>query len=326
MTANASKRTDTYGIGAVARLTGLTDHTIRVWERRYGAVIAERAANGRRVYALEDVEKLGLLKQLTDSGLSIGSIANSSIEELRSRAEQISEIATTPLPDEIRVALVGDLLPSRVVAAEASLAPIKIVTADNNLERFAADLERQSIDVVVFETAVLDEEVVVQLRALMEACEAERGVLVYSFGRSVDSAKLRNSNIVLARAPVSEDEVQAAVVRAYTRPSSSPARRREEVPATNDWNFDGPVPPRRFTQQQLAKLGMVSTAIDCECPQHLAQLVSGLSAFEIYSANCANRNEEDAALHRYLHRTTAAARGMIESALERVAEAEGINF
>ena len=319
MTAHASKKPDTYGIGAVARLTGLTDHTIRVWERRYGAVVAERAANGRRVYTLDDVEKLGLLKQLTDSGLSIGLIANSSIEDLRSRAQQINEIATAPLPDEIRVALLGEMLPSRMVAAEGSLAPVTIVTADDNLERFAADLERQTVDVVVLETAVLDEEVILQLRTLMEAGDAERGVLVYSFGRSVDSVKLRNSNIVLARAPVNEDEVQAAIVRAFTRPSTTPSRRRETAPANEDWNFDGPVPPRRFTQQQLAKLVMVSTSIDCECPHHLAQLVSGLSAFEIYSANCANRDEEDAALHAYLHKTTAQARALIEVALEKVA-------
>ena len=37
-----------YGIGAVSRLTGLTDHTIRVWERRYSAVIAARAPRSWR--------------------------------------------------------------------------------------------------------------------------------------------------------------------------------------------------------------------------------------------------------------------------------------
>ena len=45
-------------------MTGLTDHTIRVWERRYSAVVAERADNGRRQYSEQDVEKLGLLKRL----------------------------------------------------------------------------------------------------------------------------------------------------------------------------------------------------------------------------------------------------------------------
>ena len=59
---------------------------------------------------------------------------------------------------------------------------------------------------------------------------------------------------------------------------------------------------------------------------HLAQLVGDLTAFEIYSASCANRDEEDAALHRYLHHTTARARALIEEALERVATAEGIEY
>ena len=57
-----------YGIGAVARLTGLTDHTIRVWERRYSAVVTARAPNGRRQYTEADVQKLSLLKSLTDHG------------------------------------------------------------------------------------------------------------------------------------------------------------------------------------------------------------------------------------------------------------------
>ena len=48
-----------HGIGAVARLTGLSDHTIRAWERRYGAVVARRAANGRRVYTEGDIAHSG---------------------------------------------------------------------------------------------------------------------------------------------------------------------------------------------------------------------------------------------------------------------------
>ena len=86
-----------------------------------------------------------------------------------------------------------------------------------------------------------------------------------------------------------------------------------------------PVAPRRSSNSQLAALAQASTAIDCECPQHLAQLVADLTAFEIYSANCANR-DDDAALHRYLHRTTAAARNLIETAPGRVADAEGIDY
>jgi len=327
MTANAHESSGQYGIGAVARLTGLTDHTIRVWERRYGAVVADRAPNGRRIYTLRDVEKLGLLKQLTDSGISIGTIANNDIEDLRERAEQINAIASVELPETIRVALLGELLPTRLLAAEASMRPLKFVVADNNAERFATDLERQSVDVVIVEAPVVDDAAVAELRALMATCDAPRGVLVYGFGRSTDIERLRDSDIVLTRSPVSEEDVHAAVVRAYSRapvrePRAAPARES----AIEAWDISGPIPVRRFTQQQLAKLGMAASSIGCECPQHLAQLVSALSAFEVYSANCANRNDDDAALHRYLHRTTAGARSMIELALERVAKAENLDY
>ena len=327
MTTNARPASEHYGIGAVARLTGLTDHTIRVWERRYGAVVAERAPNGRRIYTLRDVEKLGLLKQLTDSGLSISSIANNDIDDLRERAENINAFASVELPDTIHVALLGELLPVRLKSAEASLRPLKFVITDSNAERFAADLERQQIDVVIVETPVVDDDAVASLRQYMAACNAPRGVLVYGFGRSADVERLRDSDIILTRSPVSDEDVHAAVVRAYSRvPAHRPAVAPRQETTIDEWDLSGPIPTRRFTQQQLARLGMASSSIDCECPQHLAQLVSALSAFEVYSANCANRDDDDAALHRYLHRTTAGARSMIESALDRVARAEKLDY
>jgi hypothetical protein len=85
-----------------------------------------------------------------------------------------------------------------------------------------------------------------------------------------------------------------------------------------------PPPPRRFDAETLAGLATASTTVRCECPHHLVQLVYGLSAFERYSAECESRNLEDAALHAYLHLTTARARALIEDALARVADGEGL--
>lgn len=327
MTAQAAEKTESYGIGAVARLTGLTDHTIRVWERRYGAVVAKRAPNGRRIYNLRDVEKLGLLKQLTDSGLSIGMIANNDIDDLRERADRITTLASVELPDTIRVAVLGEMLPTQLTRAEAKLRPMRILLASSSPRELSADLEREAVDVVIVETPILDDRVVGQLKDLMKLGKAPRGVLVYGFGRSADVERLRANDIVLTRSPLSNDDVHAAVVRVFSHVPPSPSRpAADDAGSAEDWNFDGPIPARRFTQQQLAYLGMITTAIDCECPQHLAQLVSALSAFEVYSANCANRNDDDAVLHRYLHRTTANARSMMERALERVAEADNLEY
>ena len=96
MAGESSDEQPRYGIGAVSKITGLSDHTIRVWERRYGAVVAERAANGRRLFAVEDIEKLSLLKALTDLGLSISRIAGESSVELRERIEGLAGTTATP--------------------------------------------------------------------------------------------------------------------------------------------------------------------------------------------------------------------------------------
>ena len=317
---------DHYGIGAVAKLTGLTDHTIRVWERRYEAVVAQRAANGRRIYTPADVEKLRLLKRLTDEGLAIGQIAGSSIGELRERAQTMADIGAAAAPERIRVAVLGDFLPGQLGAHGRNLAPVEIVVADNSQERIAADVSRQSVDVMVMECPVLDAGAMVRLSELMRQSGADRGVVLYNFGRNHDVESAIDARVIALRAPARIDEVRAAIIRAFSPAPSQLRADPETQTGDSEWQTTGAAAPRRFNQQQLAVLAQTSTAIDCECPQHLAQLVTDLSAFEIYSANCANRNADDAALHAYLHQTTAEARAMIEVALERVAKAEGLSY
>ncbi|MBT8068598.1 MAG: MerR family transcriptional regulator [Gammaproteobacteria bacterium] len=327
MAAASGSEAHRYGIGAVAKMTGLTDHTIRVWERRYDAVVTERAANGRRVYSAADVEKLGYLKRLTDQGFSIGQIASCSVEELRERLRTVSDMSSAAVPDEVGIAVLGDYLPGQLSSHERDLSPLQVRIADSNRGRFAADLRCQAIDVVILESPILNPEVSAQLVEYMDVCGADRGIIIYSFGRSRDVELARQPNVVVLRGPVDVDQVKAAVVRSFTQPyvaEARPEKRRSQD--DSEWGFSGTVAPRLFNQQQLATLANTSSAIDCECPQHLAQLVGDLSAFEMYSANCENRNDADAALHRYLHQTTAQARALIEVALEKVAEAEGIRY
>ena len=64
--------------------------------------------------------------------------------------------------------------------------------------------------------------------------------------------------------------------------------------------------------------------MQCECPYPLVDIVRTLTQFEAYSAECENRNDEDAGLHAKLRRTTSAARGIFGRALIEVAEYEGI--
>ncbi|KAB2907905.1 MAG: MerR family transcriptional regulator [Ignavibacteriales bacterium] len=73
----------TYPINVVAKLTGLSSHLIRAWEKRYSAIEPARTDSNRRVYDERSVEKLKLLKLLTAKGYSIGTIANLEAPRLR---------------------------------------------------------------------------------------------------------------------------------------------------------------------------------------------------------------------------------------------------
>ena len=74
-------------IGTVARLTGLTEHTIRAWERRYGVVSPLRSAGGTRRYGEADVAKLRLLAAAVERGHRIKTLAGLGMPELRSLSE-----------------------------------------------------------------------------------------------------------------------------------------------------------------------------------------------------------------------------------------------
>lgn len=56
------------GIKVVAQRTGLSAHLIRIWEKRYGAVEPERTETNRRLYSDEQIERLSLLRDITQNG------------------------------------------------------------------------------------------------------------------------------------------------------------------------------------------------------------------------------------------------------------------
>jgi len=73
-------------IAVVARLTGLTAFVIRIWEQRYGAIKPERTGTNRRLYSDQDVERLNLLREVSQAGHNIGLIAKWPTEKLRRQA------------------------------------------------------------------------------------------------------------------------------------------------------------------------------------------------------------------------------------------------
>ena len=84
-----------YPIKVVSRLTGLSAHVIRIWEKRYHAVIPIRTETNRRLFTEQDVMKLKLLQKLTSFGYNIGQIGNFPIPKLQELVDlDISEEKT----------------------------------------------------------------------------------------------------------------------------------------------------------------------------------------------------------------------------------------
>ncbi|OYW75213.1 MAG: hypothetical protein B7Z37_14410 [Verrucomicrobia bacterium 12-59-8] len=88
-------------IQLASKLSGLSQHVIRIWERRYSALSPSRTGTNRRMYCDEAVKRLKLLKILTENGHRIGGVARlgtAELEELVKVVQVIPADPTKPVP------------------------------------------------------------------------------------------------------------------------------------------------------------------------------------------------------------------------------------
>lgn len=78
-----SERLLRHSIKTVSERTGLSPHLIRAWERRYETIQPERTDGNQRLYCEEDIDRLVLLKQATEAGHPIRTVARLPVDELR---------------------------------------------------------------------------------------------------------------------------------------------------------------------------------------------------------------------------------------------------
>ena len=99
------------GIAAVERDTGIGKDSLRVWERRYGFPQPQRDAAGDRVYPLDQVERLRLIKRLLDGGHRPAQIVGLPIAELDALTRQAAADAA-PAPSPAAPAAAADEPPA----------------------------------------------------------------------------------------------------------------------------------------------------------------------------------------------------------------------
>ncbi len=320
------ENSSSYTIGAAARLTGLSTQLIRAWEQRYRAVVAARSENGRRCYSATDVEKLGLLKALTDRGIAISTIADLEIHALRERLNEADQVALKPLDGRIRVAVLGERLAEVIQHDVVPTNPIELVARGARKDQFLADTRGLAPDVLLIEMNSLGPDSKNWLESIRHSSAAGEVMVAYGFARTEDERAIAGEGFRLLRMPLSADELAVGVLAAAVKLRSGEHFNTPVIPVPGIARPAVDIPTRRFSEAQLARLGRIESAVDCECPNHMAEVVQTLTAFESYCAQCEDRSEKDAALHAYLHRSTAQARALMETALAYLAQEEGLSI
>ena len=337
-TPSADARTPRYRSSAAARMVNIPVATLRVWERRYQIVAPEQAASGHRLYSSQDIRRLVLIKQLVNRGHAIGMLARMQtpqLQDLLHEAEQAESVlplsdkpvrkgvsalptmltAALDVPSRLRVLLVGGDAGMRWRATLDAVPELDVVGTLDVRPQSELQLQHLSADMVVADLGALHMETVDWLVRVTKLVNARQMCVIYGFANSQVLEALRARGVILRRSPLPPDELSRALVDTV-RGWQSVAEALRTLP--------DPAPPPRFGGADLVNLSQTLPRVACECPQHLAELVTMLGQFEAYSADCESRQPADVALHAYLYRVAGHARALMEDALTTVARAEGV--
>jgi len=329
-----------YRSGAVARMARMPVSTLRIWEQRYKVVAPATTPTGHRLYSAADVERLALLKQLTDHGHAIGAIAALSAAQLQQVASTHVTIVAggrsppVPRPAPWRLVVVGSALARRLQrpAVVQRLGRQSKVSAVFDTLAQAADaapaahaLREQPIDLLLWQAPSLHAGALPELQAAARAWGARCAAVVYRFAGAAAREPFAGAEVELMREPQDDDALGAWLAALESTAAARNAEPKDK-PFQNEplWLPAGDAAARRFDDATLTDFAGLSSTIACECPRHVAELLMQLSNFEAYSAACEDLSPADAALHAYLRRVAGASRALFESALERVAIHEGL--
>jgi hypothetical protein len=331
--------------------------TLRTWERRFQVVAPMAAPSGHRLYSAADVNRLTLLKQLSEMGHSIGHMARLDIERLRqvatthatiqARALPVPGGAAEPAAGPWRVVVVGPALAARlrskavqrrlgrevdITGPFSSLAECLAAAPGEHLDASSAQSHPEVArtpghpDLLLLELPSLQDHQATDLRQLAQAWRVAQAAVVYAYAMPSAWDAARQAGYAVQRGPIG-DEALADWLHWLSNPyAAAPGSMAIERPTRQGaaWAMPAIAAPRRFDDTTLADIAALSSAVACECPRHVSELLMQLSAFETYSAECASQSTVDAELHLYLQFSAASARAILEVALERIALHEGL--
>lgn len=299
-------------IGALSRMSGVPAETIRTWERRYGLLSPERDQRDRRVYAEVDVRRLQLVARLVEQGERVADLARMNDAQLEHRLLAYQDGPAAGLPAVLRAAVVHPTLAEVLAGPVHSVARrMTVVASSPTLRELHLD---GTVDVLFLDLDTLGPDPLAAVDGALTRLAPSSVVLLYHYAPRSMRRALRARAVRLVAAPLPIAQIRQHGVDALLASGLRDAQPTSELRSI------------RFPRPQLERLMHRATALECECPNHLAELLLSLQQFEGYSRACAARDEDDAALHRDLADGTASARVVIEELLVRVCDHDGIEI
>lgn len=313
-------------IGAVSSLSGVPTATLRIWEARYQAFNPMKTDSRHRLYSDDDVLKATLIKRLTDQGHGIRQLAQCSLQELNQLLQQHKsaaqyQSANASVSASSAVAIVGLALASRIESPKfmQHLRPNAIHITDifAKMEDLMNAPLQELPELLLVQCPSLHAGVQNNIRRLVDKTQAKHVVVLYSFGQEAVIDSLKQMGMVVRREPLPDNELCELIKSSLMLNLRS--ANALHLPSNS-------IPPRKYDDLALMRVAGISTKVLCECPQHVAELITQLARFEQYSFDCLNKSSEDARIHAHLSAVSGTARALFEEALEMVAEHEGIDL
>jgi MerR family transcriptional regulator, light-induced transcriptional regulator len=312
-----------YRIGAASKTTGIPVSTLRIWETRYGAFSPVKTEGKQRLFAECDISKALLLKQLSQTGHAISTIAYLDLEQLRRMSNMSHSTHQTleTLGEPVSLAVVGLSLANRIESKKFGMAlkqnQIKITDVLVDLAAASnADLTRQP-QVLLVKVNTLLTTVHADIQAMIAKHKFVQTIVIYNFAPEAVVQAMKFSGLIVRREPISDIELAELLQSVlFVNPE-----RAQEFGTTG-----AVIASRKYSDETLGRVAGISTNVLCECPRHVAELISQLASFEQYSQECLNKNADDAHLHAYLRSVSGTARSLFENALEKIAQHEGIDL
>jgi hypothetical protein len=219
----------------------------------------------------------------------------------------------------VKLALLGDTYPSQLQANSRALRDLEVVWAGTSLEAFRAEVPALRPQVLALDFVDLGKVPERLVPELLAATGAAHALVSYRLTHHGMLQALTSQRIRFIQGPL-----PLGLLRTHVHRALDEARQARSQDVTQGPSRE-PRPPR-FTPEQLGRLMELVATVKCECPNHLAQLISGLRAFEDYSKECESRDEKDQRMHALLYRQTAVAREAMEDGLIALLEHENIQL